>query len=231
MLVTLADTKAYLGISPSDTSSDVFLTQQINLVSEVVERYCQRIFAQRTYTETYYLSDLRELNIVKLRSLYTHAFPVISVTSLTEFQDENDTVGVARTDFRVNKPHGLLTVNEDAVSFFSSGMCGFFDTGRLLRVVYVGGFATIPYPVQEVVYSVVSTRYNKRKSGVALDFGSDVQRVSIPGVISVDFDYSLTTNDRVSPFGAILGSNMNMLDHFRSERAIMKSTIEYVEVT
>lgn len=228
-MISLADMKTYLGVTSTDY--DTFLTQQINVVSEAIEKYCQRIFTQKTYTETYYLSDLKELNVVRLKSLYTYAFPIISVTEVREYQDASDLVGVARTDFRVNKPHGMITVNDDAVSFFSKGVCGFFDGAEILKVTYTGGYATIPYTIQEVIYNLVSARYNKKISGVALDFGSDVQRVSIPGTISVDFDYSLTSNDRSSPFGTILGNNLNILDQFRSERVIHKARIEYVEVT
>ena len=73
-------------------------------------------------------------------------------------------------------------------------------------------------------------RYNKKSSGVDLNFGSDVQRVSIPGAISIDFDYSLSNNERKSAYGVILGSNSNILDDWRSERSVIGSgKLEYVE--
>jgi hypothetical protein len=80
-----------------------------------------------------------------------------------------------------------------------------------------------------VELSIIEERYNKKKSGISLNFGSDVQRVSIAGTISVDFDYSLQSNERVSAYGTILGNYINVLDQYRSERVLTGSgMITYV---
>ena len=87
----------------------------------------------------------------------------------------------------------------------------------------------MPTTIQYVVKAIVEERYNKKLSGVSLNFGSDVQRISIPGTISIDFDYTLTSNDRVNAFGNLLGSYLNLLDFYRSERAILgASRLNYV---
>jgi hypothetical protein len=97
-------------------------------------------------------------------------------------------------------------------------------------ILYDAGYETLPSTIQSVLDSVVQERYNKNTSGVDLNFGSDVQRISIPGAISIDFDYSLNNNDRKSAFGVILGANLNILDPYRSERAILgESKLIYVE--
>jgi len=76
---------------------------------------------------------------------------------------------------------------------------------------------------------LVKERYNKHTSGIDLDFGSDIQSISIPGTISVAYDYSLQNNERKTAFGAILGNYVNTLDYFRSERPLIGSVrLEYV---
>ena len=89
----------------------------------------------------------------------------------------------------------------------------------------------MPLTLKSAIKSIVATRYNKYVAGVGLNFGSDVQRISIPGAISIDFDYTLQNNERKTAFGALLGDQINVIDYFRSERAVIGSgTIENVEV-
>lgn len=204
MLVSLADMKTYLGISSGDTSQDAFLTTQLNLVSDTVEAYCRRIFSQTTYTQTFYRDEHPASRVLE-----TYMFPLVSVTSITEDTD----AALSSTLYRINKPTGIISRLNDA----------FFYCAEQTVVVYSAGYATIPTPIQSVVMTLVAERYNKKTSGVDLNFGSDVQRISIPGSISIDFDYSLSNNDRKTAFGVILGSQINVLDYYRSERAIIGS--------
>lgn|SRR5574343_22681 len=205
-LVTLADTKTYLGISGN--SYDVFLQSQIDLLSEVVENYCGRKFASATYVQTYYWQDF----VSTQNSLSLFHYPASSITSV-----EIDGVALAVADFRAHLPSGVI---------YSDQFKNKWDT---VEITYVAGFSTIPLTIQTTIYDLVGQRYNKHTSGVALNFGSDVQRVSIPGTISIDFDYSLTTNERSNAFGSILGSSLNALDFYRSERRVSGSgKVEYV---
>lgn len=199
MLVTLSDMKSYLNIS--DNSQDAFLTDQLNLVSDTIEAYCRRVFNVATYEQTFYYQDYEPVSKMEL-----FHFPLVSVTSIVE-----DGTTLSTSEYRVNLPTGII--HKD---------CGFFYAKQTV-VTYSAGFATLPSPVKSVVYSVVEERYNKKSSGVNLNFGSDVQRISIPGAISIDFDYSLSNNDRKTPFGLILGNHLNVLDHYRSERAVVGS--------
>lgn len=202
MLVTLADMKAHLKIDSGNTDNDSFLTDQLNLISDTVEAYCQRVFSQATYTQTFYHQDY-----TYGMQLETFHFPLISVTSITEGADLLDP-----SYYRVHKPTGLITRNSSA--FF---IC------QDVTVVYSAGYATIPTPIQSVVMSLVEERYNRKNTGVSLNFGSDVQSISVPGSISIAFDYSLSNNDRSNTLGTLLGSYVNVLDHYRSDRAIIGS--------
>lgn len=210
MLVTLSDMKIYLGIDPLDTTWDTFLTAQIQYISDVVEAYCNRKFAAANYVQTFYSSDF----IGRHYRLETYHYPVISVTSITQ-----DALDPYEADsYRIHKPTGFITRGD-----------GFF-WGKETAIVYRAGYEVIPSIIQNVVMSLVQGRYNKEKAGVDLNFGSGVQSISIPGTISIQFDYTLTSNERTSAFGSVIGDQANMLDAFRSERAIIGTgKLEYVE--
>lgn len=197
MLVSLADMKTFLGISVN--TYDAFLTEQLNLVSDTVEMYCRRKFASASYTQTWYSDDLENL-----KQIIAFHFPIVSTTSLKIDGEDLDA-----EDYRIHKPSGIIKVLTEIGRSWDE-----------IVLIYTAGYATIPTPIDAVIKQIVQERYNKKVSGVSLSFGSDVQRVSIPGTISIDFDYSLENNQRKSAFGIILGSTTNVLDAFRSERPI-----------
>lgn len=221
MLVSLNDMKNYLGISLVDTSHDTFLTQQITVVSDSIEEYCARAFSQTTYSQTFFEDDMPcEIG----NELTLFHYPLVSVTSVKERDDYASVSETDVTDFLPVKYLGMLKKLPDGTSN------PWFYYGRVLEVVYVAGFSAVPTPIAQVVYSIVSDKYSKKVSGVDIGFGSDVQRVSIPGVISVDYDYTLTANDRKSPMGMLLGNYLNVLDCYRSERALVgQVSVVYVD--
>lgn len=198
--------KASLGISSTDY--DVFLTEQLQVVSDAVEGYCNRKFEVGNWVESIYADDV---SVDWLTRIFTRHFPVNTITSIFEKADETDT-GTELTGYRFQKELGRVSRPD-----------GFFRSGRLLEITYNSGYATIPALIQSVVKSVVSERYNKKLNGIDLSFGSDVQSISIPGTLSISYDYSLSSNERKSAFGNILGNNLNILDAFRSERAVVGS--------
>jgi hypothetical protein len=221
MLVALDDMKTYLGIDLLDLTYDTFLTQQITLVSDTIEAYCQRKFELLDYVQTMYEEDFKEKGrAVKDVTLYH--FPTTAITSIVEKDLITDT-GTAITEYRVHNPTAKLISNP--------GPNYFFSVGKILEVEYTAGYASIPTPITQVVYNVVQENYNKKINGIDLNFGSDVQSIAIPGVINIQYDFSLQNNDRKTPFGTILGNNLNILDSYRSERAVIGSIrLAYTEV-
>lgn len=206
MLATLDDVKDSLGIT-TDTYDD-FLTAQIQIISEAVEAYCRRKFELATYTQTFYGNERRSSH-----DMYLFAYPVKEVTSIIAD-------GVTVSGYRVHKPSGIVRNPNDR----------FFGADETV-VVYQAGFEEVPALVKNAVIELAGARYALKSSGVNVNFGSDVQRVSIPGAISIDFDYTLTNNDRSSTMGIILGDQVNVLDSFRSDRAILPSEkLEWVDV-
>lgn len=202
MLDTLSNVKTRLGIT--DSQYDTFLTAQITLVSDTIESYLRRKVLATTFTQHFYRTDYCASLLMQL-----FAYPVASITSITE-----DAVVLDAANYRLHKPTGSV-LRTDSSPFF-------YPTETI--VVYSAGWAVVPTPIMSVLDAVVQERYNKKSSGVELNFGSDVQRVSIPGAISIDFDYTLNNNDRKSHFGVILGNNLNILDQYRSDRAILGSS-------
>lgn len=208
MIVTLAEMKTYLGIT--DSSQDAFLTEQLSIVNDAVETYCGRKFDVVSYVQKYYYDDYRK----SLKTLDLFHYPISTVTYIKQDGIEMDV-----SEYRAHLPTGRITATY-----------GFFDKCQdMVEVSFQAGYAVIPPTVKNVVYSVVEERYNKKKSGIALNFGSDVQRIALSGVMSIDFDYSLMTNERKSAFGTILGSWLNVLDSYRSERVVVGSgVVQYV---
>jgi hypothetical protein len=219
MLVSLSDMKSYLGLGAGVTEYDSFLTMQLEIVSEAVEGYCGRKFEQANYKQTFYREEYP--NDLDFKELMLAAYPLVSVSSVKEYLNEEDTIGKSISEYRTQKELSILR-------YIQGGR--FFLTGDIIEVEYSAGFATTPVLIKSVVYSVVQERYNKKINGIDLNFGSDIQRISIPGTIGIDFDYSLQNNERKSHFGTILGNHVNVLDSFRSERAVVGNVqILYVD--
>ena len=212
MLVSLEDMKDYLGIT--DTSQDAYLTSELTLFSETVENYCNRKFEVATYTEKIFHRDFYNES-----EYYLYHFPIITLTSATEkAKDEDDVILNPLMNNRTGKMK-ILDDNEYFTSLFkNTGANGYME------IVYDAGYATVPLEVQEAIKELIQARFNKKESGVDFNFGSNVQRVSIPGVMGIDFDYTLTTNERTNKYGMILGDYQNIFDNYRSERTLVGDT-------
>lgn len=208
MLDTVDNVKARLNITVDDF--DVFLENQITIVSDAIEGYLRRKVKAATFTQHFYNTDYRRSMMVEL-----FGFPVASVASITE-----DGTLLDAANYRLHKPTGRI-VRLDNTPFFGA---------KETVIIYSAGLAAVPSPILSVLDSCVQERYNKKTSGVDLNFGSDVQRIAIPGAISIDFDYSMHNNDRSTTFGVILGNNSNILDIYRSDRAVLgNSKLVYID--
>jgi hypothetical protein len=214
MLITLDEAKEYLGIPLSDESQDAFLTMEIKVLSEAIEGYCGRKFLEDDYTQTFYWEDFRDSPV---KDLPLYHYPVTDIDSVEENGVEMDS-----DLYRLRKASGILVA--------SYGNTFFREQGEIV-VSYSAGYEEAPAPVLSVIYGLLTERYNKKVNGVGLSFGSDVQQISIPGVINVAFDYSLQANERKSAFGTILGNYINVLDSYCSERVVVGSMkgSDYVE--
>lgn len=201
MLDTLVNVKSRLNITTDQY--DTFLTQQIQLASDTIETYLRRKILSASYTQHFYYSDYHPCLLLQL-----FCYPVSAIASITE-----DGIVLDAGDYRLHKPTGSVLKTDHRAFFFA----------KETVVAYTSGLDDCPTPILSVLDSVVQQRYSKMLSGVELNFGGDVTKISIPGALSIDFDNS-STNDNDSSFGAILGNNCNVLDPYRSDRAILGSS-------
>lgn len=214
-MITLTQMKSFLNLSLVDTTFDTFLESQIAVVSEAVEGYCNRKFSLASYAEYFFKEDFSETPY----KIQTRQFPIVDLQSIQVSDSEDSLTWGDISSYRLHKSSGTINSQE-----------ALFRSGRVLKLTYSAGFPTIPAIISHVIYSIVEERYNKKVSGVSLNFGSDVQRISIPGSIAIDFDYSLNQNERKSAYGVILGNFLNVLDPFRSERTVSgQSKLSYLE--
>ena len=210
MLVTLEKMKEYLGETTTDY--DDFLTQQIIVVSDAIEGYCGRVFNEASYTQTFYADEMSSTAPDKIMLFH---YPVTVISSVTMGPSSNI---LDADEYRSQKVRGIIKrVIDDRRSMW------FSDNSTSVVVVYTAGYADTPPVIEQVVFSLVSENYNKKKSGIGLDFGSDVQSISIPGTLTINFDYTLQANDRTTKYGMIIGNYANTLDPYRSERAVVGS--------
>lgn len=213
MLVSLSDIKSYLGVSAN--TYDSFLNEQGQIISDAIEGYCGRKFLSASYIQTFWSDDYDDY----VKELQLFHYPVTALTYVKEIDTDSSTEENVTTEIRLHKPSGKILY-----------VSGFFRSSNKVTVSYTAGLAAVPSPIKSVLYSLIEERYNKKISGVQLNFGSDVQSISIPGTISIAFDYSLQANERKTAFGTILGNYINVLDAYRSERRITGSgTVGYVD--
>lgn len=224
-LVTLDEMKTYLNIPLVNTDHDDFLNREITVISDAIEGFCNRKFLLTSYTQTFYADDYPSRS--ERKELHLFHYPIDTITSVKEIYvssagNTEDNV----TDFRLHKETARLQKQDEG------RRCNWFNCYDKIEVAYDAGVAVadVPTPVKEVVYALVSEKYNKDQAGIPSNFGNDVQRISIPGVMSLDFDYSLQANERDANFGMILGNYTNVLLTYRSERAVLGDIKEeYVE--
>lgn len=216
-LVTLANMKTYLG--ESTTTYDVFLQEQLNLMSSVVENYCARVFSSTAYTQTFYKSDFTDINSDKI--LMYH-YPLISVATVKEITSlegtDTSTTTLGSYQYRINLGEGSIKKIETGYPEVWFAYLG-YDTR--IEIAYTAGYATIPLEIDAVIKRLVAEQYEKNKSGIPLSMGPDVQSIAIPGVVNIAYDYSLQANERKNKYGMLIGNFANVLDSFRSERALI----------
>lgn len=140
---TLADVKGFLAIA--DTNSDALLTGFLLPVAELIEKYCNRLIAQRVVTETLFPDDPLT-NIV-----LTHN-PVIAVQSVSLTLD-GATTPATLADFYVAKASGIMRRADGATV-----------TAQRITVTYTAGYATTPSAVAQAAASLTKWLKEQREA-------------------------------------------------------------------
>lgn len=218
-LLTLTEIKDFLGETTTDY--DDFLNQQNELFSSAVENYCSRKFLNASYTQTLYYSDYAKG--VDISKFFLYHFPIGVITEVRAIIRVNgsDTINILDSEaYRLQAKAGSLLRVDDGLPVNWFGVDNLLNNGRY-EIDFDAGYTDTPIEIKDAMLNLIEERYNKKKSGIAINFGSDVQRVSIPGTFSIDFDYTLQNNERKTKFGVLLGSYINVFDHWRSERSLV----------
>jgi uncharacterized phiE125 gp8 family phage protein len=137
-LTLLATVKAELGIT--DRAEDQNLARWIKQASEAIAKYCNRVFAEETLTETFRLK-CREDGLLLTR------FPVTAITSVVE----NDTT-LAATDYELASDGGGV------LNRLRNERDWQWPIGKVV-VVYTSGYALVtdlPYGVERAAILLVS---------------------------------------------------------------------------
>ncbi len=147
-LVTLADTKAYLGIS--GTSEDVPLALQISTASQSIQGWLQRPLVEES---------VRERVFCVSSTLVLQRWPVGTITLLKE----ND-VTLTTDNYLVDVRSGIVYRRE--VGTFRNLLW----EGEIV-VEYSAGYATIPSLVKEACYTAIKFYRDAvgRESGVKME--------------------------------------------------------------
>jgi uncharacterized phiE125 gp8 family phage protein len=135
-LTVIETVRAELGITYR--SEDENLARWITQASNIVARYCNRVFARETIAETFRLAT-RESDLLLSR------YPVQSITSV----QENDET-LAATDYEVKLENGVLTrLRDDSPACWSLGK---------IVVTYTAGYpllGDLPYGIERAAITLV----------------------------------------------------------------------------
>lgn len=145
-LVSLDDVKSYIGVT--DTAEDDTIGYLMNLVSKLFDTATGRTLVASDLTE-YYEGD-------GTNKLFLRSYPINSTNETIEVYVDADKVFAADTQI-------------DSNSLFVDGEVGYvefigsqFDTWEGIKVVYNGGYTTIPYDLRMAALEAFGVLWKRR---------------------------------------------------------------------
>jgi hypothetical protein len=138
-LVTLDDLREQLRVRPGDTANDAWYTKVIARCSLAAERYCNRIFAQQQYADTFGVGAVGGTG----EPLVLSQAPV----ELETLEATLDGAVMAAGGYVLSPLVGHLWRTGDATAW--SNTSG-------LSIAYTAGFAEIPADVQQAVLDLAT---------------------------------------------------------------------------
>lgn len=163
-IITTSEYKTYAGITGS--SYDTVLGELIDNAEAKVERYCDRTFAQATFTETI---DGSGNELLQLRN-----YPVTDPVTSVEFRTGvSSWTTVDSTGYYLKATIGQL-VQSSGVPVWSGGTLGIRaawpEGHENVRVIYEGGYADgdMPDDLKFGLYKLVDWYFAERRMNPAL---------------------------------------------------------------
>jgi hypothetical protein len=141
-LVMLADVREQLQFKSNDTAQDVWLAKVVTRASQQAERYCNRIFAEQTYQDTFGATWGNPGEPLMLGQA-----PIENAVVTVDGTDLDSTTYIADPDpgLLYNTVQPLVWTATDSIV-----------------VQYTAGFAEIPDDVQHAVISLCTMSYRAR---------------------------------------------------------------------
>jgi hypothetical protein len=169
-LVTLAEYKAYAGIT--STNQDAEINAIIPKVSQLVKSFCRRTFVD-------YVNDSKEeIFSGGWNKLYLKEYPILSITSVESSTDYGATYTelVEFTDYAVDMEDGtIVCMNVTEFPKYTNGY----------KVTYTAGYESLPEDLKLAVLDLV-TYYLKNDMSI--------HSPKAPGTNSVQIEYITTAN-------------------------------------
>lgn len=160
-LTTLDTVKIELGIDLGVTTYDDYLKRKINVASQAIEDYCNRVFGTAEVTETFRAEG--QLAFVVARC------PITAIDSITfddvEIDDDNYEIEDAAAGV-IRLLYGAADVSMQARTVTADRMAG--TARKLYSVTYTGGYvlpagsSTLPAVIDEACVQQVVTEYRQR---------------------------------------------------------------------
>lgn len=160
-LTDLASVKELLSIDSGITTYDNLIIRKINQATEMIENYCQRRFAETTYTDEEY--DATGVNALILKNRPITAFTNFDArnTSL----NDNDWSDVDSQYYFRDDDAGVLELLFDANGRWNR-----------YRVTYTAGYTTIPADIAEACASLAAYLTDNATSGTGVKSKQEGQR-------------------------------------------------------
>lgn len=200
-LTTLATVKTELGLKTSDTSNDTWLGTAITQVSKAIARTTKRVFPPEFVQDLFDIRRARMQVPTGVRTLQLSRWPVISIASVVQTQDDlTTTTFVENTDFRADYTDGqVYRLNS--------------DTGRPmawepqpLAVQYSGGYGvsvaeTHSVPANPGPYTVTVTNASTFSCNQSVAYASGTLLTQVTGTPATG-QYSVDSSTGVYTFAA-----------------------------
>jgi uncharacterized phiE125 gp8 family phage protein len=149
-LTSLANVKEYLGIS--GTTYDALLTNLITRMEAFIERYCDRPFAQTTYTDEKYDGEYNNGGLLLLNH-----WPLISVASLY------DDLDCDYTSSTLIDSDDYLTYLDEGIIRLKNGV-EFNEGDQNIKITYDAGVTSVPADLEQATIEMVAEKFNVRGS-------------------------------------------------------------------
>ena len=171
--------------------SDQFLSDQISLILRVFNNFCKRTLERKDY------SEVKKIN-KSTNEIFLDNYPVNSLTVFT--------IDGSEPDYNIDLETGSISLT----NYFSQGD---------IVLGYNAGYdeSNIDPLLKDIFLSIIKNRYNSNKSN-SLDGGQgDIKRMSITGVMSVEYQ-----NSGKNGFNDYLDGFQDALESFRSSKGFFQ---------